>query len=636
MDTRYLSLLRILIDQYPNSVTAQTLSNNLNLTARSIKNYIKEINVLYPDAINSSRKGYNVNLAVTQALLSSNRESVPQTSKQRVAFILKALLQRHELNKFDICEELFISISTLQSILGRIKKELWKFDLKLNTEKDNISIIGSEQNKRKLYSNVLYEESHSSFLNLAAIQDAFPDIDVFFIKDTLCKFFEDYHHFANDYILTNIVLHITIAIDRVQNRNINLETAQKEHNFEKEKQDAVKKIVLALEQKFEITFNDNEIYELTALLTYRVNLISGMDVNMKTITSIVDPDTMDLVKVIIQATKELYDINLGDEYYFTTFALHINNMLNRSRNYSYSKNPLTDSIKTSSPILYEIAVFISSLIKKHTRVVINDDEIAYIAMHLGNAFCAQREYDTKIRAILYCPNYYNLNNQLAQMIEERFSSDLILTDIITDESQLGEYNSYDLLISTVNLSNFYTANYVFINIFLQGKSTFALKHEIEIIQLQKKRNRFENHLRNIMIQDFFEINIKLVTGKQTIRHMVNRMVSLGYVNPSFEDEVFERESISSTAFTGFAIPHSLKMNAYRTGMYMLINPDGIDWRGTPVQLVLMLCFKPDERHIFHEIFDSLTMVFSEQNYYKQIIQCKTYEEFVQLITSLVE
>lgn len=635
MDSRYLELLRVLIDQYPESVTSQVLAVHLSMTSRSVKTYIKEINELSPDTIRSSSKGYCVDANSARALLSTGRELVPQTARQRVSYILKALLKEPSVNKFDLCEELFVSISTLQGLLGRVKKALSEVDLGLDTEKDFLSIKGTEQNKRKLYSNVLYDECHTNYMDLKAVQTAFPEIDIHFIKETVDDVLSQYQFFVNDYLLTNLVLHIAIAGNRIKSGNINTSRQQLPDDLNPLKRAAAEKIVAALEKQLNIKYSGGELDELTLLMAYRVNFSSDTELAAKGVAALVTQETMDLVMDITKSVRQLYGVDLEGEYFLPRFALHVHNLLLRSQNYYYSKNPLTEGIRTSSPMIYEAAVYISSLIKERTGLTINDDEIAYIAMHLGNAICTLKEFDAKIKAVLYCPNYYDLNSHLAKLIEDRFTSELVLTNIYTGEPRIKCEDGCELVIATVPFDSGATPC-VQVNVFFQGRSEADVRRAIARLQQQKQKARFEDNLRHIITPELFEVSRGLRSEREIIRHMVNRMAEQGYVEASFEDEVYARESISSTAFNGFAIPHSLQMNAHKTGMYILICPGDALWGEKKVRLVLMLCFKADERHIFHEIFDSLATILGDAGSYSRVIQCVDYEEFIHLVASLVE
>ena len=117
--------------------------------------------------------------------------------------------------------------------------------------------------------------------------------------------------------------------------------------------------------------------------------------------------------------------------------------------------------------------------------------------------------------------------------------------------------------------------------------------------------------------------------------MVKKLESKEYVDSSFKEEVLERELISSTAFGNFAIPHAMKMYAKKTGLNVLVSDNPIPWGSHEVHLIIMMCFNKNERHIFNEIYDPITMILSEHENIKQIIACKDYEEFIKTMVSLL-
>lgn len=48
-----------------------------------------------------------------------------------------------------------------------------------------------------------------------------------------------------------------------------------------------------------------------------------------------------------------------------------------------------------------------------------------------------------------------------------------------------------------------------------------------------------------------------------------------------------------------------------------------------------MCFNKNERYIFNEIYDPITMILSEPENVKKILHAKDYEDFIQLMVSLL-
>ena len=114
------------------------------------------------------------------------------------------------------------------------------------------------------------------------------------------------------------------------------------------------------------------------------------------------------------------------------------------------------------------------------------------------------------------------------------------------------------------------------------------------------------------------------------------LLALGCTTPAFEAAVMERESISSTAFGQFAIPHTLKMCSPRTCMAVYVSRTPICWGDTAVSLVIMLSFNPNDRKIFYDIFEPLSMILLDSNNLKGALLCKDYAAFIDFLVERME
>lgn len=629
-------LIRLLLEAQPS--TAQLLAERMEVSIRSIKNYVKEINGEEEGTITSSREGYRIDLTKAKQLLDDHDDNVPQTSKDRVIYILNQLLNHHNnetVNLYDLSDEMYISMSTLKNELQKVKRRLSRYDLELITHGDDISINGLEKNKRKMLSTILYDESNVNFVNLQSLQKAFLDIDIEFIKHTVLQIFDEYHYFINDYSLINLVLHITIAIDRIRNNNINSQNIKELPAVRLHEYELAQRLAEKMEERFDIVYSDAEVYEMTLLIISRATTIDYKSINVANLEEFIGKDCLDLVNQLIQDVSAFYYIDLSEPEFLIRFALHIRNLLVRSKNNYFSKNPLTQGIKTSCPMIYDVSVSLAGTIKEKTGVSINDDEIAYIAFHLGSTIEAQKSLTTKITAVLYCPSYYDMNLRMTDMINQYFQEELLITNILTDESEFSRVKGTDLIITTIPLSDIYTTPIIQVHPFLMDKDHKALKEKISEVKTQKKKKEFEAYLRELIIPDFFEKKNTLKNQKNCITYMINKLIKHDYVDKSFIQDILDREKMSSTAYGSFAIPHAMKMHAKKTGINIIASEEEIDWNGKGVHLVLMMCFNINERYIFNEIFDPITMILSEGENVRRIISCKTYEEFIQNMVSLL-
>lgn len=90
--------------------------------------------------------------------------------------------------------------------------------------------------------------------------------------------------------------------------------------------------------------------------------------------------------------------------------------------------------------------------------------------------------------------------------------------------------------------------------------------------------------------------------------------------------------MSSTAFGLFAIPHAMKMNAYKTAMSVMVIDEPVQWETSAVQLVMLLCFNRNERYIFNEVFEPITMILTNPTCVKRLLRTGSGKDFIEALT----
>lgn len=631
MQAKYIPLMKYLFEADA-WVTAASLADTLGISKRTVKTYVGELNSSYAGIIHSSPKGYHIDKEIGAKALKETKSSIPQTARERAAYILKRISQEPT-STYDLCEELFISESTLRAVLPRIRKQLENFQLELQFSGDKLWMVGLEKNKRKLLSQLLYRESNENFVDLETIQSAFPEIDVIFVKNTVLEILSEYRYFINDYSLSNLVLHIAIAADRIRNHTGEGAYGLTEQNFQllSHEYELSQKVIDRLEEHLQLKFSKGEVQEMALLLISRATSLDYNSITVDNLVDIIGKDCLSLVRELVNAVASFYYINLNEPEFFIRFALHIKNLLIRARNEHFCKNPMGDTIKASCPLIYDNAVNCARIIKEKTGIAINDDEIGYIAFHLGSTLETQKELASKLSAVIYCPTYYNMDNRLHKVLTDRFNTELMISNVVPEESGLKKISKSDLIICTVPVKNPLTKPVIQVQPFMSEADVSAIRQKIEEIRAAKKRETFSSYLRQIMLPEFFEHGSGFPGKEEAIHYLCGKFLKKGYVEEHFEEEVLEREEMSSTGFQNFAIPHAMKMRANKTGIYIYVSDTPTDWEGQPVFLIIMLCFNKEERYIFNEIFEPLTMILTEPANMKKALSYHTYEGFIDFL-----
>jgi lichenan operon transcriptional antiterminator len=631
MYSTYRTLLNTMLRMDPEWITAAGLSVQMNVSVRSVKKYISELNALHGGLVRSSKKGYRVDREKAKELLASGESGAPLKPNERIRYIVKQLLAapRGSLDLYQVCEdEMFVSLETAKKDLSMVRKQLGRFDMHITTTGFNITLEGSELDKRKLLSNILYEEFSESILSLTAIEKVFPRYNVQYVYNTILDACKLYHFFVNEYLLLTLVLDIVIGIDRIKNdfalsgKPCTCDSTTPEYLLARE-------IIRRIETYFGITYNDFELSAITGIITGNLVKTGSAAITMKNIGRFVDPDCAALIKPLKTFLSSCDFVDVDNDKFMSRFILHINNLLLRLKTQYVRKNPLTTHIKTSCPMIFECAVTLSDLISRKTGFRITEHETAYIALHIGSLLSTHLSMRDKVICALLFPGYYDYGEKLITRLTGTFGPVLVIQHVFAraEELELLE-EPVDLVISVVNIPNFYKAEFVCVNPFMVERDLEAVRVRIEKIRQQKKKRRLFEQLRQMSAPELFSKNMFFASGEDAICYMSGLMIKNGYAEESFCEEVLARERSYSTAYGNIAIPHSLQMNAKKTGMSVLINEKPIPWGQNMVNIVLLFSIQKETRNLFYDILNNLIVLLLEAPNAAKIMNCSGYEDFI--------
>lgn len=594
-------LIRSLVSNSPQ--TAATLAETLDVSVRSIRTYVREINTSWPGILTSTPVGYTIDRNLAADVLKTDDGERFGSSKERSDYIVNHLIVQPDgdpIDLWDLCDEMSVSMSTLKTDLARAKRTLARNDLELVTHRDRISLNGTERNKRKLLSGMLRQETNNGFMGTGALSRAFPDIDIKSVQQLVSDTLYRHHRFINDYALSDLLLHLAISIDRIR-RSESLDAGDTADLPEEDRTIACE-LANALGASLSIEFPAEELRELTLLIMARSTDIDYRSATESNLAELIGTDCMALVEKLTAQFNELYGIDLSDRGFLVRFGLHVRGLLVRARTQKPSRNPLTESVKTGCPLIYDAAVALASTITNDLGVTINDDEIAYIALHLGSAVGTQREADAKAKATIFCPSYYDMGPRLVEQLAGRFGEQLMITRIATDEAELTDCPD-DLVICISPIQSVLQVPTLQIAPVPSGTDIANLRSKIEGILDARKRSAFKDLLHELIDPVLFEVRDDLSDRAACIEHMGCVLVDSGFADRSYIDKVFEREEMSSTAMGAFAMPHTVGLVGKHSRISVLISKKPIQWQDTQVNLVLMLCFSPAERSSFNTVFD---------------------------------
>ncbi|SHM74108.1 PTS sugar transporter subunit IIA [Gracilibacillus kekensis] len=124
----------------------------------------------------------------------------------------------------------------------------------------------------------------------------------------------------------------------------------------------------------------------------------------------------------------------------------------------------------------------------------------------------------------------------------------------------------------------------------------------------------------------------LSNKEEAIRFTGNILKDNGYVEAGYVDKMIEREQVTSTYIgNNVAIPHGTedaKKAVLETGLSVVIVPDGVDFDGNTVNILIGIAGKGDE-HL--EILSKIALVCAGEDNIQQLIKASTKEDILDLL-----
>ncbi|EUJ33737.1 transcription antiterminator [Listeria floridensis FSL S10-1187] len=575
-------------------------------------------------------------------MFSPKKENVPETPLERVHFILYQLLiqEKEELHLTFFSERLFVSELTLKKDMKEAQNLLLSYDLKIVQHKNFYTITGNEKNKRSLMSQLLFEETQKRSFDVAAISELTAQLGISLetIQKLVLDEIDDSNVFINEISLNNIYLHLLVAIYRQRKKH----TISMPFHEDKIAQTAEYRIsenlARSLENEFEIQVSAAEVYYLALVFIGNNILMQSADLSLSELKSYIEPEYIELVRKIIRDVYNLYYIDFSDEEFLVRFIVHLKNLTIRTEYDHFTKNPLAPEIKHSYPLIYDISVFIASEIAAHTDAFIPEGEIAFIALHLGSYLESKTKQKKRLNAMLIAPNYQGIDYLLSKKITEQFGDRLLIRRVVQSLSST-EYlkENIDFVITTADLLIQPHSPVIKIHPFIKNEDYKKIEQTVSRLLKERQRTHLKSYLDWYFPKDLFFYNTGLTKQDELIHFLVERLVKKGYAEPNFEQQIWEREKLSSTAFGNrVAMPHTLKHSANKTRIAIIVEPKPINWDVSRVQFICLIATHEKDKQTFGPLFQAFISVLSDAENVAELVQMKTYDAFSETLLKLLD
>lgn len=643
---RYFEIINLVINSN-DEITVKDISNLYNITERSIRYDIDELNVFFQEKNNKDIIEINNNRL--KILYSENEiEDIVENIKEKEYFLsenervnilsYEIFLSKNEFILQYFTEKYNLSKTTVRCSLKELNKIISEYGLVIDMNNNRgYKIIGSEINIRKYIINILREyikntkEKKIEYDPLKKIiQKFYKKSRIEESKSTINKILDYTGKTISDEAFETLQLFLFISVIRNKNDYEIEEDVENEIFLSKTKE--FSKIREILEKIENIKEKDIHYFVDFFLGSYSYNLEYSYFLNWILIESLIDQ----FIKLLGDKLK----VNLTEDKILRKELLnHIKPAIYRMKN----KFKLTESILSEVKKQY-MELFIKTksslkIISDFIDLSFDEDEAAFITVMIQRAIMRNNpstllKKDPNI--LIVCGLGYSSSRFLYENINNRFQVNII--DIIPF-NQLENYNylkKADIIISTLDFK-LDGMDVITVNAVMNEKDILKLKNyglpekksKIKLSELLSiiKKVPDETELKKQLMRNFGEniyddMGEKSETGKSFVELLSEKSIKLnvaannldevieitgqtmidsGLVKEEYTDEL-KNQIIQYGKYILVGdktiLPHGqLLKNVRETGFSLITLKKGIDFFGSEIKIVICLASRNKDEHL---------------------------------------
>lgn len=598
-------------------VTGEYLSNILNVSSRTIRSDVVQINKLLASLgiqIYSKRSlGYMLQIDNTENLKFLNSLTNSFLSREdRIRYICFSLcLSDDPINLYDLETEMFVSHTTLDydlSLLTKKYSDSYPY-IKLIRSKNNISFEATERKRRALLNHLFSQNWNYNSKGNIYYQYEYISEDIINIITKETNFYmKQYNIIMED--INIVILNIAIAIMHFRIINGYEITDIKPLIYKNSTAiHATEDLLNSLEDKLNCTFCEaerNEIYLHVCCST----VIHSDKINIATINSYFDSSVIKFTNRYIEKIRDVFRIDFKNDNDFYITLLEYLSYLSLPIHHLNEIDSNAYLVKSNLLAEFEFAYLIQPYAFEFYGRYLNYTELLYLAFCISGAILGKIRKSPKLKTIimshLNMPCTWNLKQNLLNNFSQYIDVISLLPINVKD---YYDFSQIDLIITTVNKEISLSKNCKTICI----SPVFTSMDEINL-QNYIVQNQFDQlypsslpDINDLIVDAFWHENIKYTEFMEIIKLLASDFIDNTLVPTEYLSDIINRESILSFATNpNIALVYTLTPST-KTCLSIATLEHRIKWNSYKIRTIIMIALRPCDISL---IFKLLTAFYS--------------------------
>jgi lichenan operon transcriptional antiterminator len=613
-------------------VTGKYLADVNRVTVRTIRKDIKHLDELLSQhgarVESLMGKGYQLVirdehrfLQFLQSRFGKADPRVPLTPEERVTHIIRRLLLDDGYLKLeDLADEIYVSKSTIQNDLKLVKQRLGAYDIRLISRPHyGLRVSGREMKLRFCMADTLFSNSDRWHLSSDPPLLPLPREELKRIRRIILKHIQEHRITISDISFHNLLMHIAIACRRIRSgHRVKLYPADMKEIASQREYEVAGRIVNDVEEAFGISFPREE----TAYIAMH---LLGTKMRISSVEQMVDEEILHLVHAALDKIEAELEIDLKqDRELIMDLGLHLKPAIHRYKFGMNIRNPMLEDIKKNYPLAFEAGVVAGMAIEEATGVRINEDEVGYLALHLGVAIERKKSNTAPKRCLIVCASGLGTARLIYYKIKNRFGNRLRVVGT-TEYYNLHRWDlgSIDFIISSIPISDPLPVPVVEVNAVIGNPDLARIESHI----LERKMPAVQ-YLR----KDLLFLGRRFSSRDEVLAFMHERLRDQGLVDPDFLEGMHDREQVAPTAYGNLvAVPHPITPRSDQTFLAVCTLEKPVIWGSRPVQLVCVLSVKRESQEDLQSLYELLGKIIESPALVQSLLKAKSYEAFIDVL-----
>lgn len=574
--------------------------------------------------------------------ISNIEQIVLSIEERRYLILIYLFLTKGNITIKELSDKLYVSKNTIISDMDYLENILKINSIQLERKPHyGISIKGNELHLRKYFIRLINDWIEKNYLGNQGINKLFSDL----IIDDFINLVESYGKQMNvkytEEAKKELLITLLVSVKRLLLRKL-IEVRSQEINLESKEYKIMKNILENITNKYKAKFNESECAYLTKIFVGA----KRRNEDKTQLLEEVDFEVTPIINSIIQDIYEYLGLDLSEDVEFNNaLKIHLQIAVYRLKNNLEITNPLTEKIKYTNPFIFDITKKIIAKCEGIVGTEFPDDEIAYIAMHIGATFERHKQSGFMPRVLVVCGSGLATSNLLKTRLNIMLPEIKLIGPVAINEvDEIIKENSIDFIVSTTKLS-IRKPRVIVVNPLLENEDIYKLKTLIfkttkkkQLMYLSKQsisETQEKIILKDILDKESVILNYSCKDWRQGIKVASKPLLDKKCITNEYVEAIIkavEELGPYMVIIPEIVLAHaSPEKGVFREGMSLLTLKEPIyfaDKNREIVKILIVFCTDKLDRHI--DILSRLVRILEKEENINILKDAKKYEEIINL------